>query len=1232
MEANYKAITNCLNDNQVNIQNSYFYDYTRICGAFVEDESLSVLMQGNKVTIRDAVVDEGEIFGAFYNDKNYSYADDVSMSNNEVTLLGGRFGRNLPHVRGGSVTICAAASPMYSASITNNKLTIRGTRDTLDLKYADLIGSFNPSSADVHLPNASSNQLVVDTEDVLARSVHLFDDIKFVLTNERINRLGSNTPMLNIVEALDLNSGDEYSVTISFDIRGLNIATLDLQEGDYITLIKSSTGIYGPEKKIIQLGSGMPNCTLKVVDLNKLTLVVGEERSLKDRFIFQYAPYFDHDLAYVNPSYLEANKTYTIARPIELFTDAYPGARMMVVAYNDQRQVTGNTLEFRTISTNFGGFLENIMIGGGIAENYEASGNTLKIIDAALHFLLTDPDDPILETIADRSRILDILFNKLGIMPGSLGCLVGGCGSNGSVTNNAVVIGADSFGLRQPEISGVATIIGGFSRERYSPQTSNINVSGNSAEINNGVFEDTGMLVVGGIGSGRDNNYTLFNNRVTVNDITANCLGIATIGAGVLGESQLNRRVIAKLYNNVVNIEGGNFSMVTALLGAGVVQKNYELHDNVVAVNGGNFNFGILGGTAFYQLDNNHDDTGEPYNISGSMRENRLIVDNGEFRYVSLLMGGLGLGELLDISDNLVTINGGHFNNAFLCGIGTVKYDSSSPGVLQNNGVVISGGNFTYQEDGLSPEVWPYSFSAIFATLAATTNNMGTINYQRTDSFVKLENSSNALDLRNVYLAGNVDLVLDLDDIIQEEPGESPAIPDKLSKVAKSFTKKLRQEGQEDPDTADIIRQALDLESALRRWPANGSTSSLIVARSGVNALGVRLFDEIKFVLPADLASAPLVPMLTLNEALDLNFTDINYRSRVTRITLDTTTNATQFKRGDQLVLIEDMAGIQHFSAANIAGISSDFSVKLINNQLILQADKSHEGGGGGGGGSIDVNSLEASTKSVAASAVAVNNTLDVVASHVVNQMTSSTSTSNLFATSVSASKVITGSHVKTFGGSIVLGIARGFNHTMFGVFAEGGLSHFDCFETVKLDSGNSKFAGLGMVLKFDSKSTYLAASLHGGMLRTKTTFKTLTNYLGGFAELGWHLGSFVEAYSRYSYGRTGAIEELVQGTEVNIDPTESHRLRVGAKLMLDSGTFRPYLGFAYEREFKGETKSAIVDTQGSAAPTTSGNSGVIEFGTSCALSSSSFIHVNAQVAFGRRQGFGGGLTLEHRW
>ena len=279
-----------------------------------------------------------------------------------------------------------------------------------------------------------------------------------------------------------------------------------------------------------------------------------------------------------------------------------------------------------------------------------------------------------------------------------------------------------------------------------------------------------------------------------------------------------------------------------------------------------------------------------------------------------------------------------------------------------------------------------------------------------------------------------------------------------------------------------------------------------------------------------------------------------------------------------------------------------------------------------------EVTAGASSARSMSASVALINHAQDMVASDLLSQMSTSSAVNGLFTSSIGTSKIKTGSHVQAIGGNVAVGFSKGFQYVSLGAYVEGGLSYFRSYDDVKVGEGHSRFAGLGAMLMYNYKLAYVNANVHGGMLQINADFKSHTHYLGGAVELGVHLNSYIDAYTRYSFGRTGSIdadfEQLAQ--KCRLDATNSHRVRLGVKTQLPQYTWQPYLGLAIEREFNGKTRCTVVDTV--AAPTLKGNTGIVELGVKHDFNKHVSGKINVEGTLGRRRGVSGGLTLAYKF
>ena len=265
------------------------------------------------------------------------------------------------------------------------------------------------------------------------------------------------------------------------------------------------------------------------------------------------------------------------------------------------------------------------------------------------------------------------------------------------------------------------------------------------------------------------------------------------------------------------------------------------------------------------------------------------------------------------------------------------------------------------------------------------------------------------------------------------------------------------------------------------------------------------------------------------------------------------------------------------------------------------------------------------------AGATAVNATMDLIASSIANNLSTSATSGidNVVAASASFNNIKTGSHIESVSGNLVIGATKGYQDFAAGVYLETGASHFDSFDVEKVGSGNSYFLGLGGIIRLDYKTYYLASSIHMGALKTRTNYVASTSYLGGFLELGKQMMHDITSYLRFSYGRTGAINANNQ----HVDVTNSYRLRLGAKAKLPEIKFnlKPYIGLAFEREFDGKATSAIVNDSGLAAPSLKGNTFIAECGLTHEFNQRLSATINLEGYLGRRKGISGGVGVVYK-
>ncbi|UXN07040.1 autotransporter outer membrane beta-barrel domain-containing protein [Bartonella sp. HY761] len=277
-----------------------------------------------------------------------------------------------------------------------------------------------------------------------------------------------------------------------------------------------------------------------------------------------------------------------------------------------------------------------------------------------------------------------------------------------------------------------------------------------------------------------------------------------------------------------------------------------------------------------------------------------------------------------------------------------------------------------------------------------------------------------------------------------------------------------------------------------------------------------------------------------------------------------------------------------------------------------------------------------------------------------------------------SSQRFNTGSHVDIDGFNMAIGLAgaaqvEAGHKIMFGAFYEYGhgnyktYNSFDRLASVRGDGdtdyngggilGRIEFAGtgLGRVVNLASTQTdglYLDASLRGG--KTKLAFDTndlydgdgyrghynsKASYIGAHGTLGYVFNfdekQALDIYGRYLWTRVNGDNVVIGKDTLHFDRSNSSRVQLGGRYNYSySQQFIPYVGLAYEHEFKG-TISANAYGLALGEPSLKGDSGIVEAGfmvrpitTAPNLS----VNIGGQGFFGKREGGAGSLKVKYQF
>jgi hypothetical protein len=254
-----------------------------------------------------------------------------------------------------------------------------------------------------------------------------------------------------------------------------------------------------------------------------------------------------------------------------------------------------------------------------------------------------------------------------------------------------------------------------------------------------------------------------------------------------------------------------------------------------------------------------------------------------------------------------------------------------------------------------------------------------------------------------------------------------------------------------------------------------------------------------------------------------------------------------------------------------------------------------------------------------------------------------------------------TGSHVDVDNFSAALLLEKKLGHeygeTTVGLFGEFGTGDYDTYSNVPrygeiFGDGEVQTYGGGLLFKTTfTQNTSIEASVRGGGI--KNTFSvTRDPYLknpqihsseSDNAYFGGHLGvtqkfdindlTNIEGYGQFLWTRTTQDDFVTRfGDDVHIDPTDSSRARVGARLNrnLFDDKIKLYVGAAVENEFDGKITGTYAQDRITNPAKIEGVSGFGEIGIDIKPTESKNVSINLDVFgwAGRQQGVGGNATL----
>jgi len=247
-------------------------------------------------------------------------------------------------------------------------------------------------------------------------------------------------------------------------------------------------------------------------------------------------------------------------------------------------------------------------------------------------------------------------------------------------------------------------------------------------------------------------------------------------------------------------------------------------------------------------------------------------------------------------------------------------------------------------------------------------------------------------------------------------------------------------------------------------------------------------------------------------------------------------------------------------------------------------------------------------------------------------------------------SKYDTGSSVKmnSFGG--IAGVAKKFNATSAGIFAEYTSGNFDTDYKGLKGSGNATAAGAGLVVRREYKDdVYFEGLVRGGQLTNdyKNKLSDISgqtadfNYNSTYLGLGLAIGQILKLSNKVSIDCSGKYAltsiassdaQLATGEEYEMNSITSNRIKAGLKgEYAMSGSFKPYLAVSYDYELSGDV-NAKVDGYDIEAPTLNGGTITACLGLNGKIKDKLTLDLVANIYSGVRQGAAGNLQVKYQF
>ena len=801
-------------------------------------------------------------------------------------------------------------------------------------------------------------------------------------------------------------------------------------------------------------------------------------------------------------------------------------------------------------------------------------------------------------------------YNELtiegGTFAGGYDIYAGYVGANGNVVGNKIIINGGDVGDSKDIVAGhiygngdatdnIITISGGIiggnnAVNIYGAEVKNGSATGNKVNITGGTFGKY-VTVKGAILWQENSDAEISGNEVNIiggtfeHKIENICGGHAYLGTAKLVE---NNKVTIKNISvaSESTIYGGRASD-TLVKGNGVTIENATFGDTVKVYGGyteskdveGNFvtlkssTFGD--GTQIYGA---YTDTG---NAGGDTEDkgNKVIIDSGSFGDGSAIYSGYAGGSG-NANYNKIIINAGTFNNN---DIG----NWSESGNSDKNIVIINDGNFeNYTSD---KGIWG-----------------------------GLSDGSGSTNENKIYINGGT-------------------FGDNIS-----FWGAYGSSGEAKDNIVEIVGGTFGNNFGLYGGYTGGAstnnTLNLKIKMSG-KASEVSHFQNMNFTLPSNITNGDIM-LKTENLAVDGSGGEATINVNAAK--------GVKLKAGDVITLVDVGSTIaDNFVAGDILGGAAELCVERDDaedknedtDQLDLVITLLRDYGSGG-----DEDQQKAPVEGIAAAVQIVNQSADLASGEGMKSLIAETAGGviNTFgALTAGQSKYKTGSHVDVDGWGLLVGAGKtkewgNGEATTLGVFFEYGKGDFDTYNGNVHGDGNSKNQGIGIMMRHKMlNNTYYEGNIRYGKQKTEWSeselgsYDTDSKYYGIMVGMG-HIfpagKNEIDVYGRYTFGHVGACDATIGDSHYNFESVKSHRVRIGGKynFKLKDSNAKPFIGLAWEHEFKGESKASISGVGEAPAPSMKGHTGIMEVGCDWKVSKKWTLGLGANAYMGKRKGWDG--------